>query len=76
MCDGPYAAIGWPELSDLSSIAVGDQVKDAVRRLLEERYPGDPRNLGRKAGEICDFIARMQDGTKLDTGAYGSNPAS
>ena len=62
MRDGPYAAIGWPELGDLSSIAVGEQVKEAVRHLLEEKYPGDPRNLGRKAGEIRDFIARMEDG--------------
>ena len=62
MRDGGYAAIGWPDLGDLSSIAAGDQVKDAVRHLLEERYPGDPRNLGRKAGEIRDFVVRMQDG--------------
>ena len=62
MRDGAYAAIGWPDLGDLSSIAAGDQVKDAVLRLLGERYPGDPRNLGRKAGEIRNFIARMRDG--------------
>jgi 5-methylcytosine-specific restriction enzyme B len=62
MRDGSYAAIGWPDLGDLSSIAAGEQVKEAVRRLLEERYPGDPRNLGRKANEIRGFIERMQDG--------------
>jgi 5-methylcytosine-specific restriction protein B len=61
MRDGEYAAIGWPDLGDLSSIAAGDQVKDAVRRLLEERYPSNPSTL-RKAGEIRDFIAGMQDG--------------
>ena len=62
MRDGAYAAIGWPELGDLSSIATGDQVKDAVRPLLESHYPKDPKVLTRKAGEIRDFIARMQDG--------------
>lgn len=62
MRDGAYAAIGWPKLGNLSSIATGDQVKDAVRPLLEEQYPSDPKVLSRKAGEIRDFIARMQDG--------------
>lgn len=62
MRDGEYAAIGWPQLDDLSSIASGDQVKDAVRPLLEEHYPADAKVLTRKAGEIRDFIARMQDG--------------
>jgi 5-methylcytosine-specific restriction enzyme B len=62
MRDGAYAAIGWPELGDLTALAEGNQVKNAVRQILEERYPGDARNIGRKAGEIRDFIARMQDG--------------
>jgi 5-methylcytosine-specific restriction protein B len=30
--------------------------------LLEGQYPTDPKTLSRKAGEIRDFIARMQDG--------------
>ena len=62
MRDGAYAAIGWPELGDLSSIATGDQVKDAVRPLLEAQYPTDQKVLSRKAGEVRDFIAGMQDG--------------
>jgi 5-methylcytosine-specific restriction enzyme B len=62
MRDGSYAAIGWPDLGDLSSVATGDQVKDAVRPLLEEQYSTDQKMLSRKAGEIRDFIARMQDG--------------
>ena len=61
MRDGHYAAIGWPGLGDLSSIATSDHVKDGVRSLLEERYPTDARMLSRKAGEIRDFIERMQD---------------
>ena len=62
MRDGAYAAIGWPGLGDLSLIATSDHVKDAVRPLLEKEYPTDARMLSRKAGEIRDFIARMQDG--------------
>ena len=33
-----------------------------MRPLLEEQYPTDAKILSRKAGEIRDFIARMQDG--------------
>jgi 5-methylcytosine-specific restriction protein B len=62
MRDSEYAAIGWPALGDLSSIASGEQVKDAVRPRLEEHYPTDAKVLSRKAGEIRDFIARMEDG--------------
>jgi 5-methylcytosine-specific restriction protein B len=62
MRDGAYAAIGWPKLGDLSSIATGDQVKDAVLPLLEAQYPTDPKVLSRKAGEVRDFISGMQDG--------------
>ena len=61
MRDGQYVAIGWPNLDDLSSIAAGEQVRDAVRALLEEHYPAEANVLSRKAGEIRDFIG-MQDG--------------
>jgi 5-methylcytosine-specific restriction enzyme B len=61
MRDGAYAAIGWESLGDLSNIAANGQVKEAVRQLLEKKYPTDARMLSRKAGEIRDFIARMQD---------------
>lgn len=62
MRDGAYAAIGWPDLGDLSTVAASDHVKDAVRPLLEEHYPTDAKVLSRKAGEIRDFVARMQEG--------------
>src|SRR5580704_11087418 len=52
MRDGSYAAIGWDALGDLSAIAAGDHVREAVRSLLEQEYPGDARTLSRKAGEI------------------------
>jgi 5-methylcytosine-specific restriction protein B len=62
MRDGSYAAIGWDALGDLSKIAEGEQVRESVRSLLEQEYPGDARTLSRKAGEIRDFIDRMQVG--------------
>ena len=39
MRDGAYAAIGWPDLGDLSSIATSDHVKDAVRPLSKSTIP-------------------------------------
>ncbi|MGA8759630.1 MAG: hypothetical protein WB611_25610 [Stellaceae bacterium] len=62
MRDGSYAAIGWDAVGDLSTIGAGDHVREAVRSLLEQEYPGDARTLSRKAGEIRDFIERMQAG--------------
>ena len=62
MRDGGYGAIGWAALGDLSAIAARDHVKEAVRPLLEREYPNDARTISRKAGEIRDFIERMQDG--------------
>ncbi|MEH2489420.1 McrB family protein [Bradyrhizobium sp. AZCC 2230] len=65
MLDGEYAAIGWPGLGDLSSIATGDQVKEAARAKLEKEYPKDPARMSREAGEIRNFISSMQDGDVL-----------
>jgi MoxR-like ATPase len=62
MRDGAYAAIGWDALGDLSEVVVADDVREAVRLLLEQEYPGDARTLSRKAGEVRDFIERMQVG--------------
>jgi 5-methylcytosine-specific restriction protein B len=62
MRTGSYAAIGWESLGDLSAIASGEDVKEVVRPLLEQHYPNDAKTLSRKAGEIRDFITKMQTG--------------
>jgi 5-methylcytosine-specific restriction enzyme B len=62
MRDGSFAAIGWDAVGDLSAVAAGEHVRETVRSLLEQEYPGDARTLSRKAGEIRDFIERMQAG--------------
>ncbi|HTS47397.1 MAG TPA: AAA family ATPase [Bryobacteraceae bacterium] len=62
MRDGSYAAIGWDALGDLSEVAEGEHVRESVRSLLEQEYPGDARIISRKAGEIRDFIERTQAG--------------
>jgi 5-methylcytosine-specific restriction protein B len=49
MRDGSYAAIGWDAVGDLSTIAAGDHVREAVRSLLAHEFPGDARTLSRRA---------------------------
>jgi len=62
MRDGSYAAIGWEALGDLSAVAAGNQVTEAVRLLLKDQYPNDAKTLSRKAAEVRNFIERMQNG--------------
>ena len=37
-------------------------MKETLRPLLKQYYPNDVKTLSRKAGEIRDFIAKMQNG--------------
>jgi 5-methylcytosine-specific restriction enzyme B len=62
MRDGGYAAIGWAKLGDLSTLATGDELREAIRQKFERDYPTDPKTVSRKAGEIRDFVERIQEG--------------
>src|SRR4030095_16180359 len=56
---GGYAAVGWAALGDLSSVLLGDNVKETIAEMLmkEERY--DANVASRKAGEIRNFGQEM-----------------
>jgi 5-methylcytosine-specific restriction protein B len=62
MRKGEFVAIGWPNLGDLSEVATAEKVKEAVRRLVEQHYPNDPKTLSRESGEFYDFISRVENG--------------
>jgi predicted Mrr-cat superfamily restriction endonuclease len=62
MRDGGVVAIGWPELGDLSAYSNNQESRDAVKELLEERYPGSPQSVGRAASQLIKFVAGMQEG--------------
>ncbi|MFA5343956.1 MAG: AAA family ATPase [Kiritimatiellia bacterium] len=62
MRNGPYVAIGWEKLGDLSELRVAEDVKGEIRKLLEQHYPGDPRVVTRKAGEIQNFLMEISEG--------------
>ncbi len=59
---GGYAAIGWPKLADLSSVLVGENVKEAIATMLIKEYPFYGANVAsRKAGEIRNFAMEMAE---------------
>jgi len=62
MRDGGFIAIGWESLGDLSALASQDDLKEQIRKKLEVDYPKDPKTLSRKAGEIRNFINRIEEG--------------
>ena len=60
MRDGGYAAIGWDKLGDLSTLGT-DNLKEEIASKLKPYYPNDPKTLSRKAGEIRNFVERIQE---------------
>jgi 5-methylcytosine-specific restriction enzyme B len=61
MRDGGYAAIGWDFLGDLTGL-IGPEFKESIRLKLQPHYPADARTASRKAGEIFNFVTRIEDG--------------
>lgn len=64
MRGGGYAAIGWAELGDLTSLIASEEqtVRVALQEKLQPTYPGDARTASRKAGEITNFAAHAEEG--------------
>jgi 5-methylcytosine-specific restriction protein B len=59
---GGYAAIGWPELGDLSGALGGDKIKETIAQALIKSYPNyEPNVASRKAGEIRNFAKDMDE---------------
>lgn len=61
MLDGKYVAIGWDELGNLSKLRTAEDARDEIRKLLEQKYPGDPKVVSRKAGEIRNFLTQISE---------------
>ena len=58
---GGYAAIGWAELGDLSSVLAGDDVKENIRAMLLKEHQYEANVASRKAGEIRNFAKDMDE---------------
>jgi 5-methylcytosine-specific restriction protein B len=58
---GGYAAIGWPEVGDLSSVLAGDNVKETIAKMLIKVYHYDQNVASRKAGEVRNFAKDMDE---------------
>ena len=62
MRNGTYVAIGWEKLGDLSGLRTAEDPKGEIWKLLEQHYPGDPKVVSRKAGEIRNFLTEISEG--------------
>jgi 5-methylcytosine-specific restriction protein B len=62
MRDTGCVAIGWPDLGDLSDVTYDRESKERVRHLLTERYPNTSSVIGRKTGEIFNFVTKISEG--------------
>lgn len=58
---GGYAAVGWAELGDLSSVLAGNNVKETIAAMLIKEYQNEPNVASRKAGEIRNFAKNMEE---------------
>jgi len=61
MRTGGYAAIGWAELGDLSSVLSSDDVKRNICTMLLKEYKYETNVASRKAGEIRNFGKDMDE---------------
>jgi 5-methylcytosine-specific restriction protein B len=62
MHEGSFVAIGWESLGDLSALTSQDDLKELIRKKLEGDYPKDPKTLSRKAGEVRNFVKKIEEG--------------
>ena len=59
---GGFAAVGWPDLGDLSNVLAGENVKESIAEMLTRTYPDYLANVAsRKAGEIRNFTKDMAE---------------
>jgi 5-methylcytosine-specific restriction protein B len=58
---GGYAAVGWAELGDLSSVLASADVKENLAAMLVKEYQNEPNVASRKAGEIRNFAKDMKE---------------
>ena len=62
MRDGVCVAIGWPDLGDLSGYENDTPSKEKLIKLLGERYPGSPQQIGKAANQILNFAKGIAPG--------------
>ena len=65
MRDAEIIAIGWPALGDLSPHTTKEDFKEIIAEALQRHYPNGPQMIGKKAGEIKTFAARISEGDRV-----------
>ena len=62
MREGDCVAIGWPDLGDLSGFEKDTPSKENLTRLVGERYPDSPQQVGKAAAQILNFAKGILKG--------------
>lgn len=55
-------AVGWSEVPDLRDFSYNKQDKEAIKRLVAEKYPSSPQSEGRSAQQLFAFATSIQEG--------------
>jgi 5-methylcytosine-specific restriction protein B len=62
MRTGGFAGLGWPSIGDLSEIPLAKEGRQAVRKLVESRYPAEASAITKAANQIFHFLTVAQEG--------------
>ncbi|MHB8991868.1 MAG: AAA family ATPase [Chloroflexota bacterium] len=62
MRDGGCVAIGWRDLGDLSQFRYDQQSRDAIVRLVSDKYHGSPQLTGKEGKEVLNFATVISEG--------------
>jgi 5-methylcytosine-specific restriction protein B len=62
MREGECVAIGWADLGDLSGYEKNTPSKEKLTKLLGEKYPGSPQQIGKAASQILNFAKAISEG--------------
>ncbi len=62
MRDGECVAIGWDELGDLTPHLSGESLRESIKLMMTDKYPDDPRRVGKETRQVFRFAKEMLDG--------------
>ncbi len=62
MHDNDRIGVGWSELGDLNWVDKTGASKERLRNDLAEKYPADPRTIGRQLQQLFNFLTWVQEG--------------
>jgi len=55
-------AVGWSEVPDLREFSYNREDKEAIKKIVAEKYPSSPQSVGRSAHQLFAFATTIQEG--------------